>query len=187
MAELPFPGCRLVVPAADVIRAWDTLAQRIQAEIDAGPCLLLGVLVGGMVPLVKIAERLRGDFLVDCCHVSRYAGATRGGELRWLLAPRLPMQGQTVIIVDDIFDEGDTTEALRRFCSAAGARRVLCAVLLRKRHGRPLAGREPELAGLEVGDEYVFGCGMDYQERWRHLDAVFAVLPGTALPAGQSG
>ena len=180
MADLPFPGSRLVVPAAAVRQAWDELARRIQPHIDSGPCLLLGVLLGGIVPLVKIAERLHGDFLMDYCHLSRYLGATTGGELHWVQRPRCTMTRRTVILVDDIFDEGQTLQELQRYCINAGATRVLSAVLVRKCHGRNVAGPAPDFVGLEVGDEYVFGCGMDYQEHWRHLDAIYALVPAVA-------
>jgi hypoxanthine phosphoribosyltransferase len=175
MADLPFPGSRLVVAASAVARAWDALATRIQPHIDSRPCLLLGVLFGGAVPLVKISERLRGDFLMDYCHLSRYRGSTSGGEPSWVARPRLGMRGLTVILVDDIYDEGRTLSELQHYCMGAGAARVLTAVLVRKRHSRHVTGVAPDFVGLEVGDDYVFGCGMDYRERWRHLDAIYAI------------
>ncbi len=184
MAEVPFPGSRLVVPAAAVRRAWDALAASVQPQIDNGPCLLLGVLLGGAVPLVKIAGRLRGDFLMDYCHLTRYRGATSGGDLHWVQRPRLPMRGLTVILVDDIYDAGHTLAELQRYCAAAGAARVLSAVLVRKVHGRETVGATPDFVGLQVGDEYVFGCGMDYQDRWRHLDAIYALPAGDGALAG---
>lgn len=187
MAELPFPESRLLVDASRVRLAWDQLAAGIQPHIDRGPCLLLGVLLGGMVPMVQVSQRLRGDFLMDYCYLSRYRGSTRGGALRWIQQPRLPMAGHTVILVDDIFDEGYTLEELRRHCASAGAVNVLAAVLLRKRHQRPVAGSPPEYVGLEVGDHYVFGCGMDYQDRWRHLDAIYALLSSTGRSSGTDG
>ncbi len=168
--------------AAVVNRAWDDLATQVQPLIDTQPCVLLGVLLGGVVPLVQIAGRLHGDFLLDYCHLTRYGGATRGGTLRWVQPPRLSLQGKTVIVIDDIFDEGDTLRELHAACRARGAAAVHAAVLVRKRHGRAVAGPVPDFVGLEIGDEYVFGCGMDYQERWRHLDALWA-LPGPAPAA----
>jgi hypoxanthine phosphoribosyltransferase len=180
--DAPFPGARLVVPAAEVASAWVRLAAGLQPVVAREPCTLLGVLMGGVVPLVRVAAGLRGDFLMDTCHLTRYRGATAGADLQWQQRPRLALRARTVILVDDIFDEGHTLTELRRFCHAEGARRVLVAVLARKRHEREVRGPPPEFVGLEVPDEYVFGCGMDYRERWRHLDAIWA-LPGGA-PAG---
>jgi len=179
MAEPPFPGVRLVAPPERVREAWQRLAAGIQPHVDSGSCLLLGVLVGGIVPLVQISQRLRGDFLIDYCHLTRYMGGTGGGQVQWVQRPHQDLRALTVVLVDDIFDEGHTLAELRRYCENAGARRVLVTVLVRKCHSRPVADLKPDLWGLEVDDEYVFGCGMDYQQRWRHLDAIYA-LPGSA-------
>jgi hypoxanthine phosphoribosyltransferase len=179
MADPPFPGARRIASPAEVQAAWSRLAAAIQPHVDEGACLLLGVMLGGMVPLVKISERLRGDFLVDYCHVTRYRGGTSGGTVEWVQRPRADLRGLTVVVVDDIFDEGHTLLALRHACVEAGARRVLVAVLAHKQHGRALPDIAPDFIGITVADEYVFGCGMDYQGRWRHLDAIFA-LPAAA-------
>jgi hypoxanthine phosphoribosyltransferase len=182
MADPPFPGARLVVPPEAVRDAWLRLARGIQPHIDAGPCVLIGVLVGGIIPLAQISARLHGDFLIDYCHLTRYAGGTGGGEIRWVQQPHLELRGLMVILIDDIFDQGYTLAELRRYCERRGAAgRVLSAVLVRKRHSRPTADIQPDLWGLEVGDEYVFGCGMDYQQRWRHLHAIYALPSGAAM------
>lgn len=164
--------------SAEAVReAWDRLAAGIQPLVAEGGCVLLGVLLGGMFPLVHVAGRLRGDFLVDYCHLTRYGGRTTGGPLRWIQRPRLDLGGCTVVLVDDVFDEGHTLAALRRHCEESGAVRVRVAVLVRKRHPRAVAGFEPDFIGIEAGEEYLFGCGMDLGGRWRHLAALFALPP----------
>lgn len=179
MADAPVAGARRVADAAAVGAAWARLAAGVQPWVDSGPCVLVGVMVGGMIPLVQVAGRLHGDFVLDYCHATRYGADTAGGAVRWVQVPRQPLAGRTAVLVDDIFDEGHTLAAIRAWCMGAGAAAVRIAVLARKRHGRALAGIEPDLAGLEVGDEFVFGCGMDYRGHWRHLDAVWA-LPAAA-------
>lgn len=183
MAEEPVPGARLVASAASVREAWARLAAGIQPLVNREPCVLLGVLLGGMFPLVNICSRLRGDFLTDYCHLTRYRGKTRGGAVEWVQYPRQDLRGLTVVLVDDIFDEGHTLAELHRYCQDAGARKIVVAVLVRKRHARAVAGPAADLVGIETGDEYLFGCGMDYRDRWRHLDAIYA-LPLFSADAG---
>lgn len=187
MAEPPFSGARRVASAEMVRDAWARLTSAIQPVVDdsQGRCLLLGVMLGGMVPLVRISERLRGDVLIDYCHLTRYRGGTRGGEIDWIRRPSGDLRGLTVVLIDDIFDEGRTLAELRRECLANGAARVLVAVLACKRHGRADAGLRPDFVGLDVADEYVFGCGMDFRGRWRHLDEIYAVSVDEEA-AGQS-
>jgi hypoxanthine phosphoribosyltransferase len=178
MADALPAGARLVASAAAVRDAWDRLAAGVQSCVDREPCVLLGVLLGGMVPLVNIASRIRGDFLLDYCHLTRYRGELRGGRLEWLQRPHCEMRERTVVVIDDVFDEGHTLREIRQHCLAAGADRVVIAVLIHKRHGHAVPGMLPDLVGIEAGDEYLFGCGMDYRERWRHLDAIWALSGG---------
>jgi hypoxanthine phosphoribosyltransferase len=107
--------------------------------------------------------------------VGRYGDAMRGGIPQWLAQPRAELRDRHVLLVDDIYDEGLTLEFIAHHCRQAGARRVTTVVLVRKLHSRALAGVQPDLVGLEVGDEFVFGCGMDYQGHWRHLPDIWAV------------
>jgi len=172
---VPVDGARLVVPRAEVDAAFRRLVADTQPLVAADPCVLLGVLLGGIVPLVRLAGLLDGDFLLDTCRIGRYGHAMRGGDLRFIAPPRLNLRDQHVVIVDDIFDEGVTLEFLARHCREAGARRVTTVVLVRKRHARPVAGHEPDIIGLEIGDEYVFGCGMDLRGHWRHLPEIWGV------------
>ena len=173
----PVPGARLLVPRGDVDAAFGRLAAATQALVEEDSCVVMGVLLGGLLPLARLVSQLHGDFVLDTCRVGRYGDATRGGSPQWLAQPRVALRDRHVVLVDDIYDEGVTLEFLVRHCQQAGALHITTVVLVRKRHGRAQAGLQPDLVGLEVGDEYVFGCGMDYQGRWRHLPDLWALPP----------
>ena len=166
----------LIVSADEVASGIQRLAEQVQPVVDSGNSLLLGVLTGGMFPLVHLAEALQGDFLVDYCHATRYEGNTEGTSLRWDSKPRHSLQGQDVVIVDDIFDAGLTLAAVAEFCRTNGAGSVKTAALVIKERERPEDIPMPDFdAGLHVPDRYVFGCGMDIHNRWRHLTAIYAL------------
>jgi hypoxanthine phosphoribosyltransferase len=48
-------------------------------------------------------------------------------------------------------------------------------VLVRKIHDRKTTESLPKFIGMDVRDKYVFGCGMDAYEHWRHLDEIRAL------------
>lgn len=170
-----FPAADVVATGAVVARAYDRLAEELQPVVVAEDCVMLGILMGGLLPLARLSGIVTGDFTMDYCQVGRYRGATQGGEFEWVQAPRSDLGDRTVLLIDDIFDEGITLDYVVRACLDRGAHRVLSIVLVRKRHDRVAVDYEPDLVGLEVDDRYVFGCGMDYRHRWRHLPAIYAL------------
>jgi hypoxanthine phosphoribosyltransferase len=99
----------------------------------------------------------------------------QGGELHWILEPKVSLEGKTVLLVDDIYDEGITLANVISALLDRGASHVVSAVLIKKRHDRANVHFSPDIVGLEVDDHYVFGCGMDYQHHWRHLPAIYAL------------
>lgn len=170
-----FPSSERVASKADVAAAYAKIAAGLQPYVDDEDCVLLGVLLGGMIPVTRLAAQLHGDFALDTCQVSRYRGREQGGELQWLQPPRESLKDRTVLIVDDIFDEGLTLDFVVRACKALGCKQVITAVLVEKRHDRVAVDLRPDFVGLAVEDRYVFGCGMDYRHRWRHLSEIFAL------------
>jgi hypoxanthine phosphoribosyltransferase len=166
---------------ADLVHDEATLAAaiaRIGREIDATlggvPAVFLTVMQGALAFAGQLATTIRAPLMFDYVHATRYRGATSGGKLLWIKQPAISLSGATVLLVDDILDEGHTLKAIRDFCLEQGAARVLLVVLCEKRHGRG-AGLKADFAGVEVPDRYVFGYGMDFHEQGRNLAAIYAV------------
>ena len=78
-------------------------------------------------------------------------------------------------VVDDILDEGYTLQELIAYCQAKGAKKVLSAVLLKKKLSNIPTSVRPDFIGLEVADRYVFGWGMDYKGYLRNLSSIYAI------------
>jgi hypoxanthine phosphoribosyltransferase len=171
----PFPDAVVVATEAEVDQAYRKIADGLQDFVTRDDCVLLTVMIGGMIPAARVAALLKGDFSMDYCQVSRYRNTERGGELIWLQEPRADLIGKTVLLVDDIFDEGLTLEYVANACREKGAARVVTAVLVRKIHDRVKVTDGPDLVGLTVADRYAFGCGMDYKGRWRHMPEIYAL------------
>lgn len=161
--------------AAAVRKALDVMALAITRVLAERNPLVLCIMNGGLVPAGWLAERLTFPFQMDYIHATRYRGATKGSELRWIARPRLSLRGRAVLLIDDILDEGVTLARIVEACRAEGAAQVYSAVLVRKRHNRNRENAQADFVGLEVDDRYVFGCGMDYKHYWRNLPAIYAV------------
>jgi hypoxanthine phosphoribosyltransferase len=154
------------------------MALEIQAELSEKNPVIVCVMIGGLIPLGNLLPRLDFALEVDYVHATRYRGDIRGGDLHWIVRPRVELQGRTVLIVDDILDGGVTLAAICREIKAMGAAEVQTAVLVDKHHKRDEHGLEKaDFVALEVDDHYVFGYGMDYNEYLRNAPGIFVVAP----------
>ena len=113
----------------------DRLADEISRELaDAFP-LVLPVMGGAVVFAGQLLPRLRFPLEFDYLHVTRYRGNTTGGEMEWRVLPGQNVIGRTVLVLDDILDEGETLAAIRDKLLSMGAARVWSAVLTDKDNG----------------------------------------------------
>ena len=165
----------LVYDRESVESAIEKLAKRLTDRLEGTAPLVLCVMQGGLMFTGKIMSMLPLDAEFDYIHATRYRDGTRGDALEWLAYPKKPLRSRTVLLLDDILDQGYTLEAIEQYCREQGASEVISAVLLEKRHARPRASIHSEYVALEVDDRYVFGCGMDYKGQFRHLDSVYAI------------
>jgi len=165
----------LLYPARAVEAAMDRIATEVRAHFAESNPVVLAVMVGGLIPCAGLLARIDFPLSLDYVHVTRYAGGLRGSDIHWLARATTPLAGRSVLVVDDILDEGATLGAILDYCRNEGAREVLSAVLVDKRIARPRVLASADFTGLEIADRYVFGCGMDYKNHFRNLHGIYAV------------
>ena len=177
MSNTPEPralleNSRLLYNRDEVKAAVQKMAYEINAFYADEPIVLISVLTGAIIPAAWLATKLTMPVQMDFVHATRYRGGLYGAELEYRVPPRLDLEGKRVLIVDDIFDEGHTLAAIKGSVEKRKAGSVKMAALVRKEHDRGLPRDYVDFVGLEVPDVYVFGCGMDAYEEWRHLDEI---------------
>lgn len=162
---------------AAIQQALDGIAERITAELGDRYPLVLCVMTGGVVFCGHLMTRLAFPLDFDYLHATRYGAETQGGKISWRTAPWTSVKGRTVLVVDDILDEGVTLAAVEQSLKQLGATAVYTAVFADKLNGKqkPL---KADFVGLTVPDRFVFGFGMDAGGAWRNLPAIYAVKDG---------
>jgi hypoxanthine phosphoribosyltransferase len=158
----------------EVEQALDRLAEVISDRLAETNPVILCVLNGALIPMGHLLTRLAFPLRQDYIHATRYQGDTRGAELQWVGRPGIALAGETVLVVDDILDEGITLGEIIRYCREVGAKAVYSAVLVEKRRHRS-NGFKADFVGLEVPDRYVFGYGMDYKGYLRNTPGIYAI------------
>lgn len=161
---------------AEVNAAIHNMAHQINAELAEHNPVVFCVMNGGLIFAGQLLPLLNFPLELSYLHATRYRNQTRGGELFWKAKPELSFRDRTVLIIDDILDEGHTLHAILEYCRHEGAAAVKTAVLINKEHDRKACPDFcADYAGLPCVDRYVFGYGMDYKGYWRNAPGIYAV------------
>lgn len=164
----------LVHSSEAIAAAINKLGEEISQVLQNTNPIVLCVVSGGIVFAGQLLTRFNFPMELDYVHASRYRNATVGTTLVWEALPKLSLTNRTVLLVDDILDEGVTLKAIQDKCFELGAVKVLSVVLVEKQldQVKPISA---DFVGLEVPNRYVFGFGMDAYGWWRNLPAIYAL------------
>ena len=164
----------LIHSAEAVSAAVSRVAREITAKLGDRNPLLLCVMRGGVPFAGHLMTQLDFPLEFDHLHVTRYGQDTSGGALSWRAAPWTPVKGRTVLVLDDILDEGLTLAAIVERLQQLGAEACYTAVATDKLNGKnkPI---KADFVALTVPDRFVFGYGMDVRGAYRNLPAIYAM------------
>jgi hypoxanthine phosphoribosyltransferase len=166
-------NAQLIYTEEQVEKAITHMAQKISYLLKDRNPVVLSVLTGGIVVTGKLLTQLDFPLTLDVITATRYNNKTTGGHIEWLQKPATPLKDRTVLIVDDILDEGLTLKAIVEYCLNQGASSVYTAVLIHKKitQAKPILA---DFIGLETEDFYLYGYGMDYKGYLRNAAGIFA-------------
>ncbi len=174
-AEQALSEAELLYSADEVEAAFDRMASEITAALADKNPIVLCLMIGAVIPVGKLLPRLQFPLQLEYIHATRYRGETTGKDLSWIKKPDATLDGRTVLIVDDILDEGITMSAIIEECNEAHAAEIYTAVLVDKQIERSKEFKKADFTGLTVPDRYVFGYGMDYKGYLRNCSGIYAV------------
>jgi hypoxanthine phosphoribosyltransferase len=174
-------GAELIHSADAVQAAVDKVAHELNDRFDndAGAPfpLVLGVMGGAVVFSGQLLTRLRFPLEFDYIHVTRYGSKDQGGTIEWKVEPRADVRGRTLIVLDDILDEGETLAHVKQRLLDMGAAEVILAVFADKDIGKAKPVK-PDHTGLILPNKFVVGYGMDAYGYWRNLPGIWAIKTG---------
>ncbi|MEP0073312.1 MAG: hypoxanthine-guanine phosphoribosyltransferase [Marinomonas sp.] len=163
-----------LVDEAELNTALDKMAVQITTDLSDKLPLVLCVMNGGLVPTAALIERLNFPLELDYIHATRYGMDTEGATLNWLSYPQTSLKDRTILVIDDIFDQGHTLQAIQKWLEQQEANSVYTATVINKLHDRK-TNMTPDYIGTDVADRFLFGYGMDYKGFFRNLKGIYAI------------
>ena len=157
--------------------------KHLAAEIDAAyqeadQLVLIGVLKGSFIFLSDLARSLTVPHRIEFIAVSSYGAkeSETADPVRLIMDVRHGIDGEHVLLVEDIIDTGHTLAYLKRLFSAHDPASVKTCTLLHK-PDRTEQDVEIDFLGFSIPDVWVVGYGLDYAERYRTLPYIGELPP----------
>ncbi len=146
------------------------LGQQISADYAGQRLLLLCILKGGVLFLTDLMRNLSIPHEIDFLAVSSYGKEIREstGVVRILKDLDEPIEGIHVLIVEDIIDTGHTLTYITNILQARRPASLKICTLLDKTERRRVE-IPVDYVGFPIPDKFVFGYGLDLDEKFRNL------------------
>lgn len=157
------------------------MGAQISADYADKDLLLVCLLKGAVLFLVDVMRHLTILHAIDFMAVSSYGVGVREstGVVRIQMDLETNITNRHVLIVEDIVDSGRTLDYITRLLSTRQPASLRVCALLDKAERREVPVRL-DYVGFEIPDKFVFGYGLDLDERYRNLQFI-GVLDTRAL------
>ncbi len=144
---------------------------------DTDGLLVVGILKGAVIFMADLVRQLTIPVELDFMAVSSYGKASESsGVVRIMKDLEHNIQGKHLLIVEDIVDTGLTLKYLKENLETRGPSSLKICTLLDK-PARRKVNVEVNYNGFIIGDEFVVGYGLDYNERYRNERSIFILKP----------
>lgn len=166
----------VVVSAKEVHDRVGELGHQITKDYAANPPLLVGVLKGAINFMSDLMRAIELPVEVDFMAVSSYGAATKtSGVVRIVKDLDVDLLNRDVLIVEDVVDSGLTLNYLRQYLGARSpASLEVCALLVKE--GEQRVEQSLKYVGFAIPSHFVVGYGLDVNERYRNLDAIYTYV-----------
>lgn len=166
---------RIMIPAEEIDRAVEAVAQRINADYrDKETPLFLGILNGSFMFMSDLIKKIEFNNELSFVKLASYEGVHSTGEVKTLIGLSGDIEGRHVIIVEDIVDTGESIEQMLRQLEPYKPASVAVCTLFFK----PGSYRKQipiEYRAMEIGNEFIVGYGLDYDQLGRSLKDIYVV------------
>ncbi len=168
-----------LIGEADLQARIKELGVQLSADYQGEDLLLLCILKGGIMFLTDLMRSLTVPHEVDFLAVSSYGREVRDstGVVRIVKDLDEPIDGRHVLIVEDIIDTGHTLDYITRNLATRNPASLKICTLLDKTERREVE-IPVDYTGFVIPDKFVFGYGLDLDEKFRELPFIGVVNPG---------
>jgi hypoxanthine phosphoribosyltransferase len=165
----------LFIPQEKIEADIQTVADQINRDMAGKNPLFLVVLNGAFMFASELFKRLTIPCEISFVKLTSYAGTKSTNVIRELIGLDHSIEGQYVVIVEDIVDTGHTMKYTIQKLKDLNAADVRIATLFFKpdnfQYSYPI-----DYIGMEIGNDFIVGYGLDYDQQGRNLPDIYKII-----------
>jgi hypoxanthine phosphoribosyltransferase len=168
---------RILFTEEEIEQRVAAVAAEISERYRGRQLKLVAVLKGSVFFLAALARRIEVPLKIDFLAISSFASGGRPtGVVRIAKDLDEPIEGEDVLLVEDIVDTGLTARYLLQTLAGRGPNSLAICTLL-DRTCRRLVQVPIEFRCFEIPDRFVVGFGLDYRQLYRNLPFIAVMRP----------
>jgi len=164
----------LVISDKDIQNRINEIGRELSVKFKDKVPIFIGILNGSFIFMADLIRALDIDCEMDFIKLASYKGSESTGTVRLLKDISAEITNRHIVIVEDIIDSGLTIKFIKdRMQDASPASLTIVTLLLKP----DVANLEfpIDVIGFEIAPEFVVGYGLDYDQKMRHLPAIYRI------------
>ena len=164
-----------LISDAEIQKRVKELGAQITEEYRGKHLVLVGVLKGSFVFMADLARAIDLPLRIEFLGVRSYGeGTTSSGVVQITQDLSRPIEGEDILLVEDIVDTGLTIAHLLDLFRTRHPSSVKVCALLHK-PARTRIQVPVDYLGFTIEDKFVVGYGLDWAEKYRNLPSISVV------------
>ena len=164
----------VMIPASEIDAAVERVAKQLDERYKGRTPIFLGVLSGSFLFLSDLVRKISFNSQVAFVKISSYEGTESSGEVKQQLGIDFDIEGRDVIIVEDIVETGHSMNYLLDYLKRRKPASISICTLFFKPE-KFLYEYEIDYTALSIGNEFIVGYGLDYNQLGRNLKDIYVV------------
>jgi hypoxanthine phosphoribosyltransferase len=169
------PQVEVFIPAAHIAARVAELGAQINADYEGKSVVVVGVLKGSFMFLADLVRHLTIPVRLDFIGTKSYVGSTTSGQVQITKDLDKPIEGEHVLLVEDIVDTGLTLNYLKRTLEQRRPLSLTTVAFLDKPSQRRVE-ISAEYTGFTIENRFVIGYGLDFEQQYRQLPDLCVLL-----------
>ncbi|MEA3385142.1 MAG: hypoxanthine phosphoribosyltransferase [Thermodesulfobacteriota bacterium] len=154
------------------------MGEQISKDYHGRPIVLIGILNGAFIFMADLIRQIKNPLKIDFVRLASYGSqAESSGRISFTKDIELDIKNRDVLVVEDIVDTGYTLKYLKEVLNLHNPASVKICCLIDKKERRKVP-IEVDYVGFDIPRGFLVGYGLDFDENYRNLPAVYYLNPG---------